>query len=77
MLREKPQVEEPTRVKVPMPDFRGGTVRSSDEAPVMGVEQRDCVIQFCWLVNQLCADNRKGGTVNRDKEGANRQDEVV
>ncbi len=43
----------------------------------MGVERRDCVIQFCRLVNQLCADNRKGGTVNRDKEGANRQDEVV
>ncbi|WP_112109558.1 hypothetical protein, partial [Mesotoga sp. Brook.08.YT.4.2.5.4.] len=57
--------------------FRGGTVRSSDEAPVMGVERRDCVIQFCRLVNQLCADNRKGGTVNRDKEGANRQNEVV
>ena len=57
---------------------RGGTARSSDESPVMGVERRDCVIQFCKLVNQLCkTDNRKGGTVNRGKEGASRQNEVV
>ena len=26
--------------------YRGGTARRSDEAPVMGVEQRGCVIQF-------------------------------
>ena len=25
---------------------RGGTIHSSDEASVMGVERRDCVIQF-------------------------------
>ena len=25
---------------------RGGTIRSSDEVPVMGVERRDCIIQF-------------------------------
>jgi hypothetical protein len=25
---------------------RGGTIRSSDEASVMGVERRDCIIQF-------------------------------
>ena len=26
--------------------YRGGTIRSSDETPVMGVKRRDCVIQF-------------------------------
>lgn len=25
---------------------RGGTIRSSDEAPVMVVKRRDCIIQF-------------------------------
>jgi len=25
---------------------RGGTIRSSDEVPVMGMERRDCIIQF-------------------------------
>jgi hypothetical protein len=27
-------------------EYRGGTARMSEEAPVMGVEQRGCVIQF-------------------------------
>jgi hypothetical protein len=27
-------------------EYRGGTARKSEEAPVMGVEQRGCVIQF-------------------------------
>ena len=27
-------------------EYRGGTTRSSDEALVMGVERRGCVIQF-------------------------------
>jgi hypothetical protein len=27
-------------------EYRGGTARSSEEAPVMGVERRGCVIQF-------------------------------
>ena len=25
---------------------RDGTIRSSDEVPVMGMERRDCIIQF-------------------------------
>jgi len=25
---------------------RGGTIRSSDEVPVMGMERRDCIIPF-------------------------------
>jgi RNA-directed DNA polymerase len=31
---------------------RGGTPRSSVEAPVMGVERRGCIVQLSWLVNQ-------------------------
>jgi hypothetical protein len=27
-------------------EYRGGTARMSEETPVMGVEQRGCVIQF-------------------------------
>ena len=27
-------------------EYRGGTARMSEEVPVMGVEQRGCVIQF-------------------------------
>jgi len=30
---------------------RGGTIRSSDEASVMEVERRDCIIQFWTAVN--------------------------
>jgi len=33
-------------------EHRGGTVRSSDEASVMGVERRGCVIWFWKMVNQ-------------------------
>ncbi len=32
-------------------EYRGGTARKSDEASVMGVEQRGCIIQFWKLVN--------------------------
>src|SRR5262250_1393422 len=31
---------------------RGGTPCSSDEAPVMGVERRGCLVPLSWLVNQ-------------------------
>src|SRR5947208_16071993 len=31
---------------------RGGTPRSSAEAPVMGVERRGCIVQLSGLVNQ-------------------------
>ena len=31
---------------------RGGVVRTSDEVPVMGIEQRDCVIRFYSTVNR-------------------------
>jgi RNA-directed DNA polymerase len=27
-------------------EYRGGTARISEEAPVTGVEQRGCIIQF-------------------------------
>ncbi len=33
-------------VRVPMRKDRGGTVRSSVETPVMGVERRDSPVQF-------------------------------
>jgi len=33
-------------------EHRGGTARSSDEASVMEVERRGCVIQFWKSVNQ-------------------------
>ncbi len=41
---------------------RGGATRSSDEAPVMGVEQRGCVIWSNLVVNQIL-----GGTANFGK----------
>ena len=45
MIREKSKwkthKDESTDAK-----YRGGITRSSDETPVMGVEQRGCVIQF-------------------------------
>jgi hypothetical protein len=45
MLREKskwkPHKDESTNA-----EYRGGTARSSEETPVMGVERRGCVIQF-------------------------------
>ena len=39
------------------------TIRSSDEAPVMGVERRDCIIQFWTAVNL----GNKGGTNGQNK----------
>ncbi len=43
--KEKPQVgRNPTRANTDAPD-RGGAARSSEEAPVMGVERRGRVIQ--------------------------------
>ncbi len=49
---------------IPMRRNRGGTARSSDEAPVMGVEPRGCVIQSCEIVNQTgdCGQPEMGGT---------------
>ena len=32
---------------------RGGTARSSKEIPVIGMEQRGCVIQFRLKINRL------------------------
>ena len=43
---------------------RGGTIRSSYEVPVMGMERRDCIIQFFTAVNL----GNKGGT-NGIKQG--------
>ena len=42
---------------------RGGTIRSSDEAPVMGMERRDCIIQFWTAVNL----GNKGETNGQNK----------
>jgi hypothetical protein len=33
--------------------YRGGTARMSEEVPVMGMEQRGCVIQVL-TIDQLC-----------------------
>ena len=46
MIRENSQVEDPLGGKYRCGD-RGGMTRSSDEAPVTGVERRGCVIWFC------------------------------
>ena len=35
---------------------RGGVARSSDEAPVMGVERRGSVILLTKVANLLCGD---------------------
>jgi len=42
---------------------RGGTIRSSDEVPVMGMERRDCIIRFWTAVNL----GNKGGTNGQNK----------
>ena len=42
---------------------RGGTICSSDEVPVMGMERRDCIIQFWTAVNL----GNKGGTNGQNK----------
>ena len=63
---------------IPMRRNRGGTARSSDEAPVMGVEPRGCVIQFCEIVNQKTVINQKWEESHSNKMGgANEQDKVV
>jgi hypothetical protein len=43
--------------------YRGGTIRSSDEVPVMGMERRDCIIRFWTAVNL----GNKGGTNGQNK----------
>jgi hypothetical protein len=43
-------------------EHRGGTARMSDEVPVMGMEQRGCVILFWTWVNRL-----PGGTDERNE----------
>ena len=50
---------------------RGGAARSSDEAPVMGVERRGSVIRLMNVANPLCGDERQerlgnGSRVNRE-----------
>lgn len=57
---------------IPMRRNRGGTARSSDEAPVMGVEPRGCVIQFCEIVNQTedCDQPEMGG-ITLEQNGRN------
>jgi len=42
---------------------RGGTIRSSDEVPVMGMEWRDCIIPFWTAVNLVI----KGGANGQNK----------
>ena len=45
---------DPTRARVRMRDGRDGTVRSSDEAPVMGAERRGRAIRGCVRsINQV------------------------
>jgi len=39
--KRRPRKDESTEA-----EYRGGTARMSEEASVMGVEQRGCVIQF-------------------------------
>lgn len=51
--------------------MRGGAARSSDEAPVMGVEPRGSVIRLTNVANPLCGDERQerldnGSRVNRE-----------
>lgn len=42
-------------------EYRDGTASSSEEASVMGVERRSCIIQLLKLVN------REGGTNGKSK----------
>ena len=45
-------------------EHRGGTARSSDEASVMGVERRGCVIQFLKI-----GQPEMGGANGQNKAG--------
>ncbi|HAA86582.1 MAG TPA: hypothetical protein DCE14_09605 [Kosmotogaceae bacterium] len=64
---------------IPMRRNRGGTARSSDEAPVMGVEPRGCVIQFCEIVNQTekVINQKWEESHSKKMGGANEQGKVV
>jgi len=43
-------------------EWHGGrTIRSSDEAPVMDVDRRDCIIWFLFI-HENCPPRRIGGT---------------
>jgi hypothetical protein len=42
--KERPPEDESTDAR-----HRGGTARSSEEAPVMGVERRGCVVQEVFI----------------------------
>jgi RNA-directed DNA polymerase len=51
MVREKSKGRSPEGESTDA-GHRGGTARSSDETPVMGVERRGCVVQGYLLINQ-------------------------
>ena len=51
MPREKPKWR-PHKGESTDAAYRGGTARRSVESPVIGEEQRGCVIQFWKVVNQ-------------------------
>jgi hypothetical protein len=52
---------DPTRARVRMRGCRGGTARISDEAPVMGVEQRGSVKGLSSRVNQRWEEPEDSG----------------
>ena len=55
--KENPQAVDPARENTDA-ENRGGAARSSDEAPVMGVERRGCIIQLeTW-------DNLEAGRIS-------------
>ena len=62
MLREKPNWK-PQEGESTDAGHRGGALRSSDEAAVMAVERRECVVQRSKLVNQLGGTNESSKTV--------------
>ena len=49
MIREKSKGGGPPEDESTDAGHRGGTARSSDEAPVMGVERRGCVVQGVFI----------------------------
>ncbi len=62
MLREKPNWK-PQEGESTDAGHRGGALRSSDEAAVIAVERRECVVQRNKLVNQMGGTNESSKTV--------------
>jgi hypothetical protein len=58
------QVAQTASRRVPGARQEGGTARSSDEVPVMGVERRGRAVECCPVINQEWEESRGQDTVS-------------